>query len=66
MAFQLQYFVKKLFPLLHSHFKEYDISYDMLCVQWFLPLLTSALPFHTSKRIFLLFIVEVRLLVCCC
>ena len=60
MAYQLQRFVRKLFPALDAHFKEHDISYEMLCVQWFLPLLTSALPVHTAKRVFQLFLIQVN------
>ena len=51
-------YVEKKLPKLHAHFTALQLMYEPLVMNWFLQLFVNTLPFHTTLKVWDLFLHE--------
>ena len=57
-VFQLNYFIKKYYPKLYTHFQNQQITSDIFFSKWILTIFANYLPFHKLYKIWDLFIID--------
>ena len=51
-------YLKLKLPMLHAHFLQINLMYEPLIMNWFLQLFVNTLPFHTTLRVWDVFLHE--------
>jgi hypothetical protein len=51
-------YIEKKLPKLHEHFQKLNVMYEPLVMNWFLQLFVNTLPFHTTLRVWDVFLHE--------